>query len=49
MPAIYFADISDKIIFIEDNLDNIMTSSKIILIPDNDSLKKIMSSLGLDE
>ncbi len=50
MPAIYYANISDKIIFIKDELDKEdAASSQIILIPDVDSLKKIMASLGLDE
>lgn len=50
LPAIYYADISDKIIFIQDSIKNNsdLTSSQIILIPDNDSLKKIMQSLELD-
>ena len=48
LPAIYYANISDKIIFIKDELDKEdAASSQIILIPDVDSLKKIMESLGL--
>ena len=50
VPAIYYANISDKIIFIEDQFsekpDN--ESSHILLIPEVESLGKIMESLGLD-
>ena len=50
LPAIYYANISDKIIFIKDELDEVdAASSQIILIPDVDSLKKIMESLGLGD
>lgn len=51
VPAIYYANISDKIIFIEDefNQDAEHASSQILLIPEVDSLQKIMTSLGLDE
>ena len=50
LPAIYYANISDKIIFIKDELDKEdAASSQIILIPDVDSLKKIMESLGLGD
>lgn len=51
VPAIYFADLSDKIIFIDDDITNSgkVATSRIILIPEVESLQKIMSSLGLDE
>lgn len=51
VPAIYYSDISDKIIFIEDefNPDSDHASSHVLLFPEVDSLQKIMSSLGLDE
>ncbi|MCI2047897.1 MAG: chemotaxis protein CheC [Faecalibacterium sp.] len=52
-PAIYYANISDKIIFIQDefnqtNKENEVTSH-ILLIPEVDSLQKIMECLGLGE
>lgn len=49
-PAIYYANISDKIIFIEDEFNSIdkeKASSHILLIPEVDSLAKIMASLGM--
>lgn len=51
VPAIYFANISDKIIFIDDDINNTKntSASRIILIPEVESLQKIMTSLGLDE
>ncbi|NLC79225.1 MAG: chemotaxis protein CheC [Ruminococcaceae bacterium] len=50
VPAIYFADISDKIIFIEDELDPSIgqAASHVLLIPEVESLQKIMDSLGLN-
>lgn len=51
VPAIYYANISDKIIMIEDEFgheENNGASSHILLIPEVDGLKKIMESLGLD-
>lgn len=49
VPAIYYADISDKIIFIEDSFtcDGAPTKSHILMIPDNQSLYGIMEKLGL--
>jgi len=49
VPAIYYANISDKIIVIEDEFghDQVGASSHILLIPEVDGLKKIMDSLGL--
>lgn len=50
VPAIHYANISDKIILIEDDFnswdDNI--TSQILMIPDVDSLKKIMENLGIE-
>lgn len=48
VPAIYYANISDKIIFIEDEFSSTaeQAGSHILLIPEVDSLKKIMMSLG---
>lgn len=50
VPAIHFANISDRIIFIEDEFsseeDNVV--SHILMIPDVDSLQKIMTNLGID-
>ncbi|MEG0035241.1 MAG: chemotaxis protein CheC [Oscillospiraceae bacterium] len=50
VPAIYFANISDKIILIEDEFDHDQAgvASHILLIPEVDGLQKIMESLGLD-
>ena len=51
-PAIYYADISDEIIFIEDEFNRTEDSdatSYILMIPEVESLQKIMTSLGLDE
>ena len=52
VPAIYFANISDKIIFIQDEIDkrenNPRSSSHILMIPETDSLKTIMERLGLE-
>lgn len=50
VPAIYYANISDKIILIEDEFGHVSRdmSSHILLIPEVDSLQKIMESLGLD-
>ncbi|MEL7623571.1 MAG: chemotaxis protein CheC [Clostridiales bacterium] len=51
VPAIYFANIGDKIIFIQDEFDkkeDDKTSSHILMIPEMDSLAKIMTNLGLE-
>ncbi|WP_458862804.1 chemotaxis protein CheC [Acidaminobacterium chupaoyuni] len=50
VPAIYYADISDKIIFIEDEFNHKTdhAGSHVLLIPETQSLAKIMASLGLD-
>ena len=52
VPAIYFANIGDRIIFIQDEFDkkedNVKNSSHIMMIPETDSLKAIMTRLGLE-
>lgn len=50
VPAIHYANISDKVIFIEDefNSGDENTSSHILMIPDVDSLQKIMTNLGIE-
>lgn len=50
VPAIYFADISDKVIFIQDefNGDSTNMTSHILLIPTADSLQRIMRNLGVE-
>lgn len=50
VPAIYYADISDKIIFIEGsfNCAGNHSNSHILMIPDTDSLYTIMEKLGLE-
>ena len=51
VPAIYYGDLSDQIIFIEDEFNHNTESaaSHILLIPEVESLQRIMTSLGLDE
>lgn len=49
VPAIHFANISDRIIFIEDEFDSGSgkdEGSNILLIPDVDSLELLMQKLG---
>lgn len=50
VPAIHFADISDKIIFIEDRFESadVSAASQILLIPEVDSLNQIMTNLGIE-
>ncbi|MDD3429076.1 MAG: chemotaxis protein CheC [Oscillospiraceae bacterium] len=50
VPAIYFGNISDEIIFIQDefNSDTDNMVSHILLIPEVDSLQKIMKNLGVE-
>ena len=50
VPAIYYANISDKIIFIEDEFssDGDSMKSHVLMIPDVDSLKKIIGNLGIE-
>lgn len=49
VPAIYFADISDQIMFIENQFqyDNDTVRSHILLMPDWESLAKILEKLGM--
>lgn len=49
VPAIHYANISDKIIFISDEFssEDVHTPNHILLIPDVDSLEKIMTNLGI--
>lgn len=50
VPAIYFANISDRIIMIEDRFESgdSHATSYVLLIPEVESLKKILLSLGID-
>ena len=49
VPAIHFANISDKVIFIEDEFEGTGANeaSNILLIPDVDSLDRLIEKLGL--
>ena len=51
VPASLYANVSDKLIFVEDEFKHKMDhpSSQILLIPEVDSLGTIMRSLGLGE
>lgn len=51
VPTIYYADISDKILLIEDEFNNNVehAASHVLLIPEVDALQKMMTSLGLGE
>jgi chemotaxis protein CheC len=55
VPAIYFAHMGDRIIFIQDEFDKKdeaevgpMASSHILMLPEADSLNNIMEKLGLE-
>lgn len=50
VPAIHYANISDKIIFISDKFGDTgeEMTSHILMIPDMESLGKIMTNLGID-
>ncbi len=50
VPAIHYANISDKIIFIEDEFNSQEENaiSHILMIPDVESLQKIMTNLGIE-
>ena len=50
VPAIYFADISDQVIFIQDEFvgDAENMTSHILLIPTAESLQRIMHNLGVE-
>ena len=49
VPAIHYANISDKIIFIEDEFSSAQenAASHILMVPDVESLNKIMTNLGI--
>jgi len=51
VPTIYYADISDKIIYIEDEFNNSANhaASHVLLIPEVEALQTLMRSLGLGE
>lgn len=50
VPAIHYANISDKIIFIEDEFHSGTegATSHLLMIPDVESLQKIMTNLGIE-
>lgn len=50
VPAILYSNISDKVILIQDEFSSQTNnvSSHILMIPDVDSLKKIMTNLGIE-
>lgn len=50
VPAIHYANISDKMIFIEDKFSgqDLSAPNHILLIPDVESLGKIMNRLGIE-
>ena len=50
VPAIHYANVSDKIIFISDEFGGTggELSSHILMIPDIESLKRIMENLGIE-
>lgn len=49
-PAVYYANISDKIIFIENKMssDEEHSNGYVLMIPDVESLQKIMTNLGIE-
>jgi len=49
-PAVHYANISDKIIFIENKMssDEEHSNSYVLMIPDVESLEKIMTNLGIE-
>lgn len=51
VPAIHYANISDKIIMIENHLkgNNTSASNHILMLPDVVSLQKIMTALGIED
>ena len=51
VPAIHYANISDKIIMIENHLsgNNTSASNHILMLPDVESLQKIMTALGIED
>lgn len=51
VPAIHYANISDKIIMIQNQLqgNNTSASNRILMLPDVESLQKIMTALGIED
>ncbi len=50
VPAIHYANISDKIVFIQDEFSSqdLHAPNHVLLIPDVESLEKIMEKLGIE-
>ena len=50
VPSIYFAEVSDTILYIQNELEigGKKTSASVLLLPDMPSLTKLMTSLGID-
>ena len=50
VPAVYFANISDKILLMENrfNCDGLQANTNILLIPDIESLERLMIKLGVE-
>lgn len=50
VPAIHYANISDKIVFIQDEFSSqdLHAPNHVLLIPDVESLGKIMTNLGIE-
>lgn len=50
VPAIHYANMSDKVIWIENDMKGAQTtaSNHILMLPDVDSLEKIMTALGIE-
>jgi len=50
VPSIYFAKMSDTLLLIQNELeiDGKKTSASVLLLPDMESLEKLMTSLGID-
>ena len=50
VPAIHYANISDKIVFIQDEFSSqdLHAPNNVLLIPDVESLGKIMTNLGIE-
>jgi len=50
VPAVYFANISDKILLMENrfNCEGLQANTNILLIPDIESLERLMQRLGVE-
>ena len=50
VPAIHYANMSDKVIWIENDMKGAQAtaSNHILMLPDVDSLEKIMNALGIE-